>query len=1011
MRAKRKSGRSWKLFQIYFRRFRIGMWLVILTLLGALLYVNQIGLPDFAKKPLLEKLHTRGIDLQFTRLRLRFPYGLVAENVRFGQAGDASSPMFTLREIQVRLDYAALAKGQVQVNSLLLRQGRLVWPVAESNQPPRGLTVENIQTELRFLPGDLWQLDQFKAQFAGADIQLVGTVTNASAIRDWKIFQSQPAAAGGPPAQEVIRKNLRQLADTLDQIHFPSAPELKLEIYGDARDLPGFGARATLQAPGAETPWGRFDRVIFLARVHPPENLEPSRTEIILRAAGARTPWATADNLELTLHVLSNAATNFNADLNLTAARVGTAWGGGTMARFTAQWRHSATNAVPLSGHGQLQLEAAETPWGSGRGLQLTAALSTLAGAEVPTNSIAGWWKNLAPYRLELELQLASLTSPQVEAANLVCAADWQSPGLRIKQLSASLYDGSLNAQAKLDVTTRELNFNTACDCNVQNLPAWLTPAVRSLLAQVSLGKPPQLNLVGQFVLPPWTNQSARWFAETNLALKLLGQVSVTNLAFRGVPFSSVDFHFSTTNQSWWIPDLLVTRPEGRLESSIGYDGRAQDYFARMDSTLDANLARLFLAPDQQGGFDLATFTAPPEISAEIRGRVPEPDRLSVKGRVSLTNFTFHGQAARGFQAAVEFTNHVLTLLEPRVQRGVAEHLGAASVRVDFKAEKVFITDGQGTANPVEVASAIGPVAGAWMEPYHFLETPTSRVNGSIAFNNDNGVDLHFDFEAGAFAWWKFKVPRIAGQVNWVNDSLTLKNIRADFYQGEAQGGAEFYFPPGADNRLRFELAVTNADLHLLLGDLNSPTNKLKGLLTGRWSVTQGVPEAGETWAGGGQVSLRDGLLMEVPIFGVLTPALEGLSPGLGSTRLSEATATFVLTNGIIHSDDLDIRASGMRLQYRGDVDLEGRVSARAEAELLRDTWVVGKMLSLALWPVSKVFEYKISGPLGDPKMEPLYFLPRLIFRPLHSLESMKELMSKTPEATSTNAVPADPKP
>ena len=113
-----------------------------------------------------------------------------------------------------------------------------------------------------------------------------------------------------------------------------------------------------------------------------------------------------------------------------------------------------------------------------------------------------------------------------------------------------------------------------------------------------------------------------------------------------------------------------------------------------------------------------------------------------------------------------------------------------------------------------------------------------------------------------------------------------------------------------------------------------------------------------------------------------------------------------MLTNGIIHSDKVDIRASGMRLQYRGNVNLQGRVDAVAEAELFRDTWVVGRVLSLVLWPVSKVFEYKITGPLGDPKMEPLYFVPRIILLPLHPLDVMKELLPKAPEPSGTNAPP-----
>src|SRR5689334_9308314 len=100
MTAHRKIPRSLRLLRIYFRRVRICVWLVTLVLLGALLYFNQIGLPNFVKNPLLEKLRARGVYLQFTRLRLRFPHGLVADNVLFGSATNSASPALGVKEVQ-----------------------------------------------------------------------------------------------------------------------------------------------------------------------------------------------------------------------------------------------------------------------------------------------------------------------------------------------------------------------------------------------------------------------------------------------------------------------------------------------------------------------------------------------------------------------------------------------------------------------------------------------------------------------------------------------------------------------------------------------------------------------------------------------------------------------------------------------------------------------------------------------------------------------------------------------
>src|SRR5205085_7504248 len=137
----RKRG-FWSSCRIYFRRFRIALWLLILAFLGFLVYLNQVGLPDFVKNPLLRNLRARGLDLQFSRLRLRWYQGIVAENVHFGRPEDPSSPQLNISEVKLSLDQKALAKFKFRIDSLNLRQGRLLFPIAETNRASRQLTLE-----------------------------------------------------------------------------------------------------------------------------------------------------------------------------------------------------------------------------------------------------------------------------------------------------------------------------------------------------------------------------------------------------------------------------------------------------------------------------------------------------------------------------------------------------------------------------------------------------------------------------------------------------------------------------------------------------------------------------------------------------------------------------------------------------------------------------------------------------------------------------------------------------
>jgi len=99
-----------------------------------------------------------------------------------------------------------------------------------------------------------------------------------------------------------------------------------------------------------------------------------------------------------------------------------------------------------------------------------------------------------------------------------------------------------------------------------------------------------------------------------------------------------------------------------------------------------------------------------------------------------------------------------------------------------------------------------------------------------------------------------------------------------------------------------------------------------------------------------------------------------------------------------------------MRLQYRGTVDFQGQVNARAEAELLRDTWLVGPVVSTVLWPVTKLFEYKITGTLGEPKGEPVYLIPKVVFLPFqlpfHPLRTLRGLFPEGSGSNRTNTPP-----
>ena len=372
----RDPSRRWRRCCALLRGVRITVLLLLFFFVAFFVYLNEVGLPNFLKAPLLEKLRAQGVDLEFTRLRLHWNRGVVAENVRFGRANqETNGPQFTIKEVEVKLSHAALMKLQLNVDSLILHNGSFVWRLEETNQPPLALAVTNIQTQLRFLPGDQWELDHFIAAFAGARFQLSGSLTNASAVRDWGIFQGHVETQPG-----LTRERMRKLVKTINDIKFSRPPELEVNLHGDARNMESLRGLLTLRAPGAETPWGTLTNGAFIARMTSSSAAHPQpRAEFELRADAAATRWAESTNFQLRLNVIrDDGVTNLvHARLEISAGQSTTEWARAARAHFTAEWVHSLTNVVPLSGTGELRLVDVNTRRGAVGELRLEGRLST----------------------------------------------------------------------------------------------------------------------------------------------------------------------------------------------------------------------------------------------------------------------------------------------------------------------------------------------------------------------------------------------------------------------------------------------------------------------------------------------------------------------------------------------------------------------------------------------------------------------------------------------------------
>ena len=1045
-----------------FRFFRTAV--VVLLLIGAVLglFLNKVGLPESIKRRVIAQARAKGMEVQFSRLRLRWYRGIVAEDVQIKGTNELAGPLLFIEQAECPLNPSALRHFDWKMNSLLLRGARLVWPLSVTNKPRHTFVINRLKGELFFQKDGAWNLPSLRGDFHGVKLDLSGTLSNARMFQPARTIQGRKAVAS-------VEASLQQLERLSSQFKFAGGAELRIRFYGDGRNLSTLGGNLYFSVAGVDSPWGAGTNLSVLGQLIPPSSSnDTASADFKLTAEDTLTPWGKASfarldvNYKPVLRRVSGAVVSppkfagetpgpagatpaplpvpTNANLTLMLNGLDTRWGrvehlsltanttlcptndalvqsdwtvvgqqiksdlgNARSAQLTATAWQPLTNWMPGLLSTDLRLVSLQTPWGDVEWAQAHASGSLPSPRDFhlfKTNLV--WTERMENLPFEAMATLTNIHSPNITAENVSLRLDKGSRDLRLKS-SGGISGGEFNFDGQLDLLSREMFFLVSSDVDPQQISLLLSTNSQRWLARYSFQSPPKLQAQGRLVLPSWTNWPPDWNGEVIPTISLAGKLAAGAGAYRDVAFASAQSPFSMTNLLWRMPQLKITRPEGAIEADCTSDLRTWDFYGRLHSQIDVTLAKTFFQTAAgRRAFDLVQFTDPPTIQAEIRGCWLEFDRLSVSAEVAATNFTFRGEAMKDCQTHLEYTNKVFQFTQSQLQREQGERGNAAAITLDLGQQKLYFTNGLSTLNPYVIARAIGQSAIAAIAPYQFDSPPTARVNGAVDLKRKRyEEDLHFDVSGASFHWKQVRAEHLVGRLDWVGQTLALTNLVGGFHTGSAAGNAYFDFTVPHEADFSLKASFTGMDLREIATPfITTKTNKLEGLLSGELIITQANSGDLKSWQGYGGLNLKDGLIWDIPMFGLFSPVLNALVPGLGNSRANEATATFVLTNGVFVTKDLQIRATMMRMELQGSVGLNKRVDARVEAELLRDLPAVGFVISKVFWPVTKLFEYKVTGAVGEPKAEPLYVLPKIILMPFHPFKTLRGLFLEDEKGT-----------
>ncbi len=1057
------KNRFWRRARAGFRWLRIAFLSFVVLLLLLLVALNVWGIPGFITSKVRAQLREQHFNIEIGKIRLAGFHHLLAENLRLSSTTATDVPLVEIPRAEIILDTAALRHFQLQVRGVQIQKGRVDIPAGSELAPDRVLSVTNIQTQLEFLPEDVWQVSGFQAELRGVRATGSAYLTNISKL---KLSSQFPSKTG--PSQ--WQREVAEILNSIQEIHFETQPVISLDLSGDATRPATFWVNLRAESRQVRTPWGSIDHFELVSGIRPQTNsvlglfslyihgVKIGRISVENLTSEGSSIW-NSDMEQLLTNHWTLAATNFNGPQLRTAfldAHISSSQSSPTNQIVSKLLAHSApfeifgartgsnfleaelshplpfsspaillrdifpgTNHLALStnqprnsisGKWRVQTPRFDTSKVIAEDLSLLGEIETVSTNAIDTTEL-GFWRYWTPYRIPWRLAMSNIYAENVNIGSLNSEGLWESPHLVVSSLNTQLYGGSLVANSRLNIYSREVIGDAQANFDYHKGALLLEKQVQNWLAQFSWKQPPEVGCSFRFLFPHWNEEWNTLDKQLGRSLELAGFLKGEG-AFREIPLGKIQSHFTFTNLLWSLPDLVITRPEGL--ASIAYTGNVNNstFKAAIDSKIDPAAFKPLLPEDQQALFDFVFFDDPPIIRGTALGNWEHTESLGFQGEINTTNFYLRGVPYSDLAMQVSFTNSIVEARNAIAHRGAEEEVRAPYLRVDIPREVMFVTNVTSTTDPWLAMSLVGEEVYRAIAPYRFETPPSVRLHGNVPLRHWSKADLHFEVAGTNFTYWKFHLPNLVGDVYWKADHISFSNVFAGFYGGVGQWSGHFYINDQHSADFSFLAHVTDADLKSLMNDLAPSTNHLEGRLNGRLVVTSANSDDLKSWNGFGEGNVKNGYLWSVPVLGIFSPVLDAITPGAGLSRITAAEGSYSITNSVIETRDMQVRAPAFRLNYKGKVDFDGKIDARVDAEILRDAWLVGRLFSAVLWPVSKAFEAKITGTLNDPKTKLRYF-PKFLFAPLKTLGALAEPPGKRQQPenpqTGTPAIPKNP--
>ncbi len=559
----------------------------------------------------------------------------------------------------------------------------------------------------------------------------------------------------------------------------------------------------------------------------------------------------------------------------------------------------------------------------------------------------------------------------RVESITAGLRFDGRANRAEIEELKILDEKGSLDLTGSWAQEGNRLDFDLNSTADIAGFAAMFSQDRR--LGEVVFFNPPTITAAGHLDIAALSGQWRGFPGE------VIGQIRSERFVTRGTVFSGIDFGFSLAGEKFYFRNLRLDHKTGVAFLNLKYDPAGGDETVQYQAEikLDPLVFRPFFDERGRKFIDAWNFGETSSIYIAAVGQGPGWGFSTWKNRgvIDLRQFRLNGVDFIELETDYEsdgstqwFRNVTLEREEGRIVAELAQN--------DRNARRWEVKGVVSTVDPVAGARAFNPKLADALGRFRHSTPPTIRLAGQLDGRRNEEVgdeprrnELTISFTGGGEAQYNFLGKTLTlrdpvGELQVSGSRVHLLSLRGGIFGGDIE--LEFDSKNVRDPNGPFELAAAIRGVPLeAVARHYGQSDAVTGAVDANLFISGNAGQVA-TFQGEGEARIAQGHLFAIPVLGPLSGLIPGEAQGGGGNIAKEASATFRLIDGVIHTQDLEALTKNFRVKAAGSVSL---VDSSVDLEAVVNTR--GELSSTLLTPVSELLTYSCTGTVREPVWKP----------------------------------------